>query len=418
LPRIGRFTGRRSPVAALLRLHPTPSGRRPVRSSSVDELDVPVVDAQRLKDSFARVAGYGDELPLFFYSYLFLTYPDTREMFPVSMASQRGKLAHALGQIVADVDNLDDLLPFLHQLASDHRKFGVVAKHHPAVRESLLATLEHFLGADWTPQLARDWEVAYDTVAAAMVEAAERAERTSPPWWDATVVSHERRSLDVAVLRLQPDSRLHYLPGQSVAVETPLRPRLWRYYSPANAPAPDGTIELHVRLVDGGQVSAVLVQSVTPGDVLRLGAPVGHRLTLDPAARRDLLLIAGGTGLAPLRALVEQVGSGPSPRRTHLFVGARTEAELYDQPALTRMARAWPWLTVYPVVSEDGRYLGERGLVVDAALRHGPWDGQDVYVCGSPAMVAATVDRLTGAGIHHSRIQYEDFGRNAGGDRA
>src|SRR5579863_5379846 len=91
------------------------------------------VDEQRLKESFAHVATYGDEVPLFFYSHLFLNHPETREMFPVSMSAQRDKLVNALGRIVSDVSNHDTLLPFLRGLGRDHRKFAAVAEHYPAV---------------------------------------------------------------------------------------------------------------------------------------------------------------------------------------------------------------------------------------------------------------------------------------------
>lgn len=114
-----------------------------------------MVDAQRLKDSYARVAAFGDELSLFFYSHLFLSHPETRDMFPVSMAAQRDRLVAALGQVVSNVDNLDTVTPFLRQLGRDHRKFGAVEEHYSAVGASLLATLSHFSGEEWTAALGR-----------------------------------------------------------------------------------------------------------------------------------------------------------------------------------------------------------------------------------------------------------------------
>ncbi|HEX7162186.1 MAG TPA: globin domain-containing protein [Trebonia sp.] len=100
------------------------------------------MDERRLKESFARAAAYGDQVPLFFYSHLFLGHPETRAMFPVSMSNQRDKLLNALGRIIADVSNHDDLVPFLQGLGRDHRKFGTLANHYPAVGASLLAYLE------------------------------------------------------------------------------------------------------------------------------------------------------------------------------------------------------------------------------------------------------------------------------------
>ncbi len=99
------------------------------------------MDVQRMRKSFDKVASFGDEVPLFFYSHLFLSHPGTRAMFPVSMMQQRDRLFRALGHIVAKVDDLDTLVPFLQQLGRDHRKFGTLAAHYPAVGASLLATL-------------------------------------------------------------------------------------------------------------------------------------------------------------------------------------------------------------------------------------------------------------------------------------
>jgi NAD(P)H-flavin reductase/hemoglobin-like flavoprotein len=366
-----------------------------------------MVDVQRLKDNFAKVAASGDEVPLFFYSHLFLCHPETRNMFPVSMMQQRDRLVSALGRIVSDVDNLEALVPFLEQLGRDHRKFGTMGEHYPAVGSSLLATLRHFSGDEWTEDLAADWAAAYGLVAKTMSEAANAA-AGAPAWWEAKIVAHEQRTFDIAVIRIQPEVPIDYQPGQSVSIESERRPRLWRYYSIANAPRSDGTLDLHVQLIDGGPVSSVLVRHLDVGDLLRLGPPVGQ-LTLDPASDRDLLMVAGSTGVAPLKALIEQVARQDAPRRVHLFFGARTPRGLYDIDDLEQLARRHPWLTVTPAVSDDETYDGEQGLVSDVVVRHGPWLRWDAYVCGSPHMVAATTSRLIEAQVPEERIRFEEW---------
>jgi NAD(P)H-flavin reductase/hemoglobin-like flavoprotein len=367
------------------------------------------VDEQRLKESFARVATYGDEVPLFFYSHLFLNYPETREMFPVSMAGQRDKLLNALGRIVSDVSNHDTLLPFLRGLGRDHRKFGTVAEHYPAVGASLIATLRHFNGPSWTEDLASDWTEAYGVIAQVMTEAAAEDETRNPAWWTATVVGHERRTMEVAVLRVAPGVPLRYLPGQSVAVECEARPRVWRFYSMANAPRHDGTIDFHVRVIDGGVVSYALARRVSVGTRLRLGAPVGT-LRLNTDSSRSLLLAAGSTGLAPLKAIVEQAAALPEPPQAHLVFGARTAAELYDLADLEKMAAQWPWLTVTPAVSAEPGYRGETGTVADVVGRRARLADHDVYICGSPAMTTATVNRMQALGMPRNQIYVEDYG--------
>ncbi|WDO10524.1 hypothetical protein ME763_35460 [Streptomyces murinus] len=161
--------------------------------------------------------------------------------------------------------------------------------------------------------------------------------------------------------------------------------------------------EFHVRAVDGGLVSPALVYGVRQGDVLRLGAPVGDRLTLRASQGRDLVLIAGGTGLAPLRALVEEIAQHGPHRRVDLFVGARDTNGLYDLAALRQLAQAHAWLRVTPLVGAYAGTFDQRSLA-SPVLRAAAWRDSSFYVCGSSAMVSATVRDLAGAGIPHDLL--------------
>lgn len=366
-----------------------------------------VSDTQALRDSFALVGKSGDEVPRYFYSYLFLIAPQVRPMFPVSMGQQRDRLVAALGRIVADVDDPDRLVPYLQQLGRDHRKFQVVAEHYDAVGQALLATLGYFLGEAWTPELRRGWTDAYGLVARTMFQAADADSAVNPPWWNAEVVRHEQRAFDIAVVTLRLDQPMAYAAGQSVMVETPMLPSTWRSFTPANAVRADGSIELHVRSIDGGLVSPAVVHSLRQGDVLRLGAPIGDRLGLRRSQGRDLVLVAGGTGLAPMRALIEEIAWYGPPRRVDLFFGARDANGLYDMPALRQLAEAHPWLRVTPLVGADFGSFENRSLA-GPVLRSGACRGRSVYVCGSPAMVSATVRDLAAGGIPHDLLHYED----------
>jgi len=359
-----------------------------------------------MRANFAKAAATGDEAPLYFYSHLFLTHPETRELFPVSMAHQRDRLFAALGDVIARVDDLEALVPVLRQLGRDHRKFGTVAAHYPAVGSSLLATLEHF-DDGWSPELAKDWSEAYTLVAEVMITAAEEAAE-QPAWWDADVVGHDRRTFDVAVLQVRPRGRYDYAAGQSISLESELRPRLWRYYSPANAPRPDGLLELHVKARDGGPVSTALVRRVSVGDVLRLGPPVGH-LALGSESDRDLLLVAGGMGLAPMKALVDQVARHGPPRRVDLFVGFRTEDQVYDGTGLRQLQQDNPWLTVTVAVSDDKSSALEQGDIADVVMRAGPWLSREVFIAGPAPMVEDTVARLRQHGVPPHRMSSEVF---------
>jgi len=352
---------------------------------------------------------HGDAVPLFFYSDLFLRHPETRELFPVSMAAQRDRLVHALARVVSEAGHLDAITGYLQDLGREHRKFGAIDGHYPAVGASLLATLAHFNGAAWTPELAADWQAAYGRVAQVMTEAAAEDAGNRPAWWEATVVAHELRRFDIATFRVAITEPMLYLPGQSVSVEAPERPRIWRFYSMANAPRDDLTMDFHIRMIDGGALSIVLTRGLAVGSRLRIGAPVGT-LTYRPEPGRDVLLVAGSTGLAPLKAIAEQISLLPDPPRVHLFFGARTADGLYDLAGLEKMAAGCPWLTVVPAVSHEPGFPGERGLLHEVLARSGNWREHDVYASGPTPMVEATVNQLTALGVPQGRIHVEDFG--------
>jgi NAD(P)H-flavin reductase/hemoglobin-like flavoprotein len=371
------------------------------------------MDTRALKGSWAKVAAAGDDVPLYFYSHLFLRHPEVRSMFPIQMSGQRDKLVAALGAVVSSVDELDEVIPLLEQLGRDHRRFAVVTEHYDAVGASLLATLKKFHGPLWTPNLADTWAQAYGLVAKVMVAAAERHEDLAPAYWEADVVSVERRSVEVAVIEIAPRQEFPYRAGQSVAVEIPQRPRLWRYLSPANAPHSSGRLQFHIQPIAGGLVSTAAARRLSQGDTVKLAAPVGEQLTLPENGRvPDLLMVAGGTGLAPLRAVLEQIDrdwetTGSAPQ-VHLFHGARMPWNLYDHEHLARLATK-PWFAYTPVVSEDPTYQGVRGLVGTVTANAGDWSNRTAMVCGSPEMVRHTVQELRAAGFPASSIRREQF---------
>ncbi len=195
-----------------------------------------------------------------------------------------------------------------------------------------------------------------------------------------------------------------------MTVQTRRWPKVWRPYSIACRPREDGLVRLHVKAISGGWVSGALVNNTKVGDPLILGPAVGN-LTLS-ASKRDLLCVAGGTGLAPLKAIAEQVIYEESNSRTHrkvwLFCGARTEKELYDLRDLWRLSDAYPWLEIHPVTSDDPAYYGMQGNVGRVAARYLPHQECEAYVAGPVAMVEETLKLLGKAGLPPERLHYDD----------
>jgi NAD(P)H-flavin reductase len=134
------------------------------------------------------------------------------------------------------------------------------------------------------------------------------------------------------------------------------------------------------------------------------------RMHVDPASERDLLMVSGGTGIAPIKALLEEIAERPEQPRTQVFVGGRTWDDLYDFASLRKFSYSNTWLDVVPVVEDDqGTSGAERGTLADVVTRYGAWSDHDVLVCGSPAMIRATVSRMLVAGTPLDRIKYDPF---------
>jgi NAD(P)H-flavin reductase/hemoglobin-like flavoprotein len=326
----------------------------------------------------------------YFFATLFVHNPELRPMFPLTLDDTRRQVFEGLTRCVWAGDRLDSVAGWLTELARDHRKYGVTEQHYRPFCDALLAAVRAFSDGSWSAQTQAAWEAALHHIGTIMADAA-RGFAAEPAWWVAEVTEHEPRGPGLAVLTLRPDQPLPYRPGQHVSVQVPRWPRVWREYSIANAPAPDGLIRLHVRAVPGGAVSTALVYQTRPGDAVILGRARGE-MTADAIMSHRVACVAGGTGLAPIKAIAEALtGPGrPHPARVQVFFGARTEAGLYDLPALRRLAEARPSLTIVPVVTEEPGYPGLTGDLATAAA-HIAGRTRDIIVSGPAGMVARTV---------------------------
>jgi NAD(P)H-flavin reductase/hemoglobin-like flavoprotein len=368
------------------------------------------LDPKLVKESYAHLMAAGPDAMEYFYSRLFTASPDIRAMFPTSMIAQRERAFAALGRLVSSLDNQPGCEEMLGRVARAHRRFGVTDKHYPAFFAALLETVEHYIGSDWTPETASAWRVAISYISSTMKAAAAADSRIAPPWWIAEIVSHELRSPGVAVIRLRPSQPLPYQAGQYVPVQVTKWPRIWRPYSLAGRPRPNGLIELHVKAVPGGMVSNTLVYHSDVGDNVLLGAAEGAMALTDSG--RDLLCVAGGTGLAPLKAIIEQAlaaaGNGPT-RKITLFVGARQHFDLYDLEDLQLLEMACSSLRVLPVLSDQPGYGGLVGELPDMVSgRASLFESCEAYVCGPAPMVSRAAALLSAAipaaQIHHDPV--------------
>ncbi len=202
---------------------------------------------------------------------------------------------------------------------------------------------------------------------------------------------------------------LAYLPGQYLDVLLASGRR--RAFSIANAPRADGVIELHVRRVAGGGFTEQVFSDLTVGDVLRVEAPLGT-FVARAHSDRPLLLVAGGTGFAPIKAIVERWLEQPPSRSVQLYWGARVAADLYLEDQVRLWAQAQPWFHYQAVLSEGASDdpLHRQGLVHEAVLADHPDLARfDLYMSGPPALIDAGRHAFVAAGLPDDRLYYDSF---------
>ncbi len=377
-------------------------------------IDHPAFNPQLLRESFTIIEPVAAKAMAYFFGRMFADYPQLRGMFLVSSGGHGERFLQTMRHMLS-LENPQAVRTYLAQLGRDHRKFGVKAEHYEIVRDAFLATLERFAGGAWTDRLRSAWTAAFDLAAKIMIKAADEDAAHAPAWWLGEVLTHEPRGPDIAVLTVRPNLPLPHQAGQYVAVQCARWPRVWRTYSIANAPGAD-LLRFHVRAIPCGWVSGALVHQTQPGDVLVIGPATGTMIA-DTSSTRDVVCVAGGTGLAPIKAIVQQLIAhkrgqdyerGPK-RRIHLFFGARRESDLYDLPELQQMESDCEALQVIPVISDEPEFGGLRGMLPTVVARFFSRGGHDVadhdvYVAGPAEMIRETAQILTSIGIPAARL--------------
>ncbi len=230
------------------------------------------------------------------------------------------------------------------------------------------------------------------------------------------VITIERAAADVAILKLQlpANQNLQYRAGQYV--EFILRDGARRSYSMANAPDQLGSppaIELHVRHMPGGKFTDHVFGAMKEKEILRMEGPFGS-FFLREDSDKPIVLLASGTGFAPIKAILQQMQTKGITRPTVLYWGCRRKADLYRHDWCVEAAKAMPHLTYVPVLSEptaEDAWTGRTGFVHQAVMTDLPdLSRHQVYACGAPIMVeSAQRDFVARCGLPAEEFYADSF---------
>ena len=205
-----------------------------------------------------------------------------------------------------------------------------------------------------------------------------------------------RRGSDVAILKLQlpASERFQFLAGQYL--EFLLKDGQRRAYSIANAPEQEGPLELHIRHLPGGLFTDFVFAAKDPAlkekDILRFEGPLGS-FFLREDSKKPIILVAAGTGFAPIKSIIEQMQAKKIQRPISLYWGGRRPSDLYMNSLCETWAQDLPDFKYIPVISDalpEDAWDGRSGFVHEAVMTDHPnLKDFQVYACGAPVMVNA-----------------------------
>lgn len=224
-----------------------------------------------------------------------------------------------------------------------------------------------------------------------------------------TVIARRMLNHDMCELTVQLQQATVCLPGQFALVASPAFPH-WRAYSVSHADADKW--QFIVRRVPGGSASSLLVDGTSEGFELQVDGPYGH--TVLRPGNRNVVCIGGGSGLAPLLAIVRAAALSPD-RQIDLFYGGRRPEDLcptrlwQESPVLAERVRLHLALSDPTVAAERGEYRGFVHELVEQGLTPAMVEQSDFYLCGPPPMIDATEAMLRQAGVQPESIAYDRF---------
>lgn len=390
-----------------------------------------------IKSTVPVLEVHGTAITKRFYQMLFTNHPELLNVFNHANQKQ-GKqptaLANAVYAAAANIDQLENILPAVKQIAHKHRSLGITAEQYPIVGQNLLAAIKDVLGDAATDEIIQAWSEAYGVIAqvfidveAEMYQAAELAEGGWAGFRPFTVARKVKESEVITSFYLVPQDGKAisaFLPGQYVTVKVNIAGEEYthlRQYSLSDKPG-QSFYRISVKREEGdehkpgGKVSQYLHNSINEGDVLELTAPAGD-FTLDVEDDRPVVLISGGVGLTPmvsmLNTLVEQ-----TPERKVYFIHAARNSKVHAmKQAVTELAKQHSQVSIHCCYSEPSsedrmqQSYDKEGFITAEWLKEiVPVQSAAYYFCGPVPFMKQINQALQSLGVSQNDIYYEFFG--------
>lgn len=222
---------------------------------------------------------------------------------------------------------------------------------------------------------------------------------------------------DIKQIRLEmiEPKTMEFSAGQFIQLQIPeyelTDEPVYRAYSIASSPSNNNYIELEIRLVPNGIATTYVFNYLKEGDEVIINGPYGDFFLRD--TQREIIFIAGGSGMAPIRSILHKMREEGNQRRARYFFGARAVKDLFLVEEMREIEKDLPNFKFIPALSSpdpDDNWEGESGLITDIVDKHmETGDNTEAYLCGSPGMIDACVKVLTNNGVPEDLIYFDKF---------
>lgn len=384
-----------------------------------------------IKSTVPVLEEYGVKITSVFYRNMFSNHPELLNLFNHANQSQ-GRQQTALANMVLaaarHIDQLENVLPAVQQVAFKHRGLGVKPEHYPIVGKHLLEAIQEVLGAAATDEIIGAWGEAYGVIAQAFIDIEdkmyEEAESQAGGWADFKdfIVADRVQESDVITsfyLKPADGSAIPlYSPGQYITVRVRI-PRetytLNRQYSLSVAPSHEYfriSVKKEIDFEPNGKVSNYLHQSIFKGDRLEVSAPAGD-FYLNTDEKAPIALISGGVGITPMMSMLDALVQQQSERSITFLHSARNETvHAFKEQVAEQISQVKNGQFYYgyekPINENSDHHF--TGYVTQEFLSTFLTNDTICYVCGPVPFLENIVKMLSRLGIPTNNIRYEFFG--------
>ena len=380
-----------------------------------------------VKSTVPVLEEHGVAITTRFYKNLFEAHPELLNIFNhanQAQGRQQTALAKAVYAAAVHIDNLEEILPAVVQIAHKHVSLGVLPEHYPVVGEHLLKAMKEVLGDAATDDIINAWEEAYGVIADAFIgveqDMYKKTAEQENGWnffKNFGIVRKVKESEVITSFYLKPVDGSNvppYTPGQYISVRLSMPGEQFlviRQYSLSQAPKQDEfriSVKRESDNDPNGVVSNYLHSSINEGDQLEVSAPAGV-FVLDMTKTSPVAFISGGVGITPMMSMFETVANSTPERPTTFLHGARNSLQqAFDND-----------IQAYAMMMDDARYKTvysdePNGFITREMLEEYVDPASDIYVCGPAPFMEIMINELHGMGIPEKQIHYEFFGPATG----